>query len=150
MHNETEDYHWASYGLVLSLRLKKIRKARGFSQEVLAELSNVSRNTISNLERNENNSGAPIDPVMTTMYRLARALDVPPAALFPAVGDMVSTICAPTPMTLDIRWPVTEEEKALFDAPADPATPSGSSGKAAELGEAEIRMLQKAEDPELT
>ncbi|WP_080796319.1 helix-turn-helix domain-containing protein [Corynebacterium pacaense] len=143
VYADTDDYHWASYGLVLSSRLRHIRRARGLSQEGLAELSKVSRNTISNLERNENNNGAPIDPVMTTIYRLARALNVPPAALFPAVGEPVSIICVETSVAVDVRWPATEEERLLFDA-------RDAAGEVpAQLGEADIRVLGRTVDPTL-
>lgn len=77
---------WPSYGHAFGVRLHKLRRLRGLTQDGLAEIANLSRNQISNLERNENSATKSSDPTMSTIYRLARALHVPPAALMPAVG----------------------------------------------------------------
>lgn len=87
------------------------------TQESLAAVSGISRNTISNLERNEGNSGIPADPVFSTIYRLAQALNVPPAALIPAVGEPVKAICSDRNLEVDVVWPDTEIERILFEIP---------------------------------
>ena len=42
---------------------------------------------------------------MSTVYRLARALDVPPAVLLPAGGELVADICPPGAYGIVLRWP---------------------------------------------
>ncbi|GAB3087580.1 helix-turn-helix transcriptional regulator [Corynebacterium aquatimens] len=83
---------WASYGFSLSERLRSIRQMRGLSQMRLAELTGLSRTLISNLERNQYNSDKSADPTLSTLFRLAEGLRVPPALLLPMskedVGDL--------------------------------------------------------------
>lgn len=97
--------HWQSYGHVLAKRLRYLRLARGLSQARLAELAGLSRNLISNLERNENTRRAPGDPLLSTIYRLATVLDVPPVALLPGAGDMVQQVCTDPGFEVDVEWP---------------------------------------------
>ncbi|AUH69660.1 MULTISPECIES: helix-turn-helix domain-containing protein [Gordonia] len=75
---------WDTYAFAFGHRLVTVRKARGLSQEELAERCGLHRNAVSNLERATSNSASGIaDPLMSTVYRLARALDVPPTYLMP-------------------------------------------------------------------
>ncbi|AFH51395.1 HTH-type transcriptional regulator [Corynebacterium pseudotuberculosis] len=108
---------WPSFGHALSVRLRTLRKMRGLSQDRLAELSDVSRNQISNLERNENSVTKSADPTMSTVYRLARALHVPPAVLLPAATDIVQDICKDNAADLgvDLVWPAAPEDTLAFD-----------------------------------
>ncbi|AWB81354.1 XRE family transcriptional regulator [Corynebacterium yudongzhengii] len=87
--------HWSSYAHALGRRLRQVRLARGLSQARLAELAGLSRNQVSNLERNENNRHGSIDPVISTIYRLAVVLDIPPSKLLPASGEKVGQFCPP-------------------------------------------------------
>ncbi|MER0097352.1 helix-turn-helix domain-containing protein [Corynebacterium marquesiae] len=80
---------WSSYGHGFSQQLRRVRKRRGISQQALAEISGVSRSQISNLERNENGVHAMADPQLSTVYKLALALEIPPTVLLPAGGDVV-------------------------------------------------------------
>ena len=57
-------------------RLRTLRHERGLSQEALAELAGVHRNSIANLESGK------FGPRMETMARVADALEVPLATLF--------------------------------------------------------------------
>ena len=59
----------------------------------LAKLAGVSRNFVSNLERNETASQTASDPVLSKIYRLAMALNVPPAMLLPSVTSEVQNVC---------------------------------------------------------
>ncbi|WP_257161874.1 helix-turn-helix domain-containing protein [Corynebacterium cystitidis] len=93
MADVLQDHHWASYGYSLSERLKRLRERRGITQLRLAELSGVSRTLLSNLERNHYNSQRSADPTLSTLYRLALGLQVPPAALLPAVDREVEEVC---------------------------------------------------------
>lgn len=85
---------WASYGFRFSQNLKKIRRKRGVTQQALAEIAGLSRTQVCNLERNENNSGTSADPALSTVYKLALALEVPPALLLPQPEDNVKSVCA--------------------------------------------------------
>ncbi|ADG79046.1 Transcriptional regulator, XRE family OS=Tsukamurella paurometabola (strain ATCC 8368 / DSM/ CCUG 35730 / CIP 100753 / JCM 10117 / KCTC 9821 / NBRC 16120/ NCIMB 702349 / NCTC 13040) OX=521096 GN=Tpau_2441 PE=4 SV=1 [Tsukamurella paurometabola] len=81
---------WESYGDSLAYRLLTLRKARGISQEKLAERAGLHRNQISNIERNVSSGDRFSDPHMSTLYRLAAALDVPPALLLPDADRRVA------------------------------------------------------------
>ena len=58
-------------------KIKEIRKKKGISQYKLAELSGISRATLSQLE-----NGAQIDIRISTLMALARALNCSPSKLF--------------------------------------------------------------------
>lgn len=118
-------YGWASYGFTLSSRLRRLRLMRGLSQARLAELAGLSRTIISNLERNHYNYERSADPTLSTLYRIARGLHVPPAVLLPGAVHTVEEICpAPPPMTRDddvcetlktsLQWPACPEDTARF------------------------------------
>lgn len=105
MAQEQDWNGWPSFGLSLGRNLRRLRKARRLTQDDLAELTGLTRNTISNIERNLGNSDTPGDPRLSTVYRLARALDVPPAVLLPAGGELVADICPTRAYGLTLRWP---------------------------------------------
>lgn len=115
MARRQERRFWISYGSRLGLNLYELRKMRGLTQERLAELAGVTRNVISNIERNENNDKSG-DPVLSTIYMLARALHVPPAALLPAADEIVGDICAAEGPRVDLVWPSHPEDTMRFDA----------------------------------
>ncbi len=81
---------WNTYGDSLARRLVTLRRSRGLSQEKLAELAGLHRNQISNIERNVSSNDGVSDPHMSTMYRLAAALDVAPALLLPDLDRRVA------------------------------------------------------------
>lgn len=56
-------------------RLKNLRIEQALTQEELANKAGVAPNTVARLERNET------EPHMSTLRKLANALDVAPAAL---------------------------------------------------------------------
>ncbi len=60
---------------LLARRLRLLRTARGWSQEVLAELSGVHRNYVGHLERAEINAG------LDNLEKIAQAFDMPVHAL---------------------------------------------------------------------
>jgi transcriptional regulator with XRE-family HTH domain len=80
------DYERAAY--LLGLRVSRLRKQRGFTQETLAARTGLSRNQIQNIERNRNNQRDPRtgrpgigNPQLETVFLLARELEVDPAYL---------------------------------------------------------------------
>ncbi|WP_165241573.1 helix-turn-helix domain-containing protein [Corynebacterium lizhenjunii] len=81
---------WITYGESFAGILRQVRVRRQISQQILAELSGVSRSQICNLERTDRF----VDPTLSTVYKLAQALEVPPAVLLPGVGEMVTPLCA--------------------------------------------------------
>ncbi len=60
---------------LLARRLRRLRVARGWSQEVLAELSGLHRTYISDIEQGQRNIG------LDNVERLARILDIPVSEL---------------------------------------------------------------------
>ncbi len=89
---------------------------RGLTQERLSELSGVSRNQISNIERNISNTGNHVNPRLETIYQLARALEVPVAALLPASGDILKPILpAEKLLNVDVVWPAQSTDLVAFD-----------------------------------
>jgi transcriptional regulator with XRE-family HTH domain len=56
-------------------RLRNLRTRRALTQEELAEKADVGTNTVARLERNET------EPHMSTLRKLARALDADPSDL---------------------------------------------------------------------
>lgn len=116
--------HWASYALSLGNRVRMVRQMRGLTQARLAELAGVSRSLVSNLERNDYNGARAADPTLSTVYRLAGALHVPPAVLLPGAGEVVAErytgtdlSAAGVPSVELTRWPCAPEDTARF-APA--------------------------------
>jgi len=81
---------WRTYGDSLAHRLVTLRRSRGLSQERLAELAGLHRNQISNIERNVSSNEGVSDPHLSTVYRLAAALDVAPALLMPDLDRRVA------------------------------------------------------------
>jgi transcriptional regulator with XRE-family HTH domain len=61
--------------LALGREIRRHRNAKGLSQEKLAELSGLNRNYIGFVERAERS------PRVTTIFRIARALDLHPGEL---------------------------------------------------------------------
>jgi transcriptional regulator with XRE-family HTH domain len=56
-------------------RLRQLREERALRQEDLAELAGVGKNTVNRLEKNHT------EPHMTTVRKLAAALEVEPSEL---------------------------------------------------------------------
>ncbi len=90
MAREERALEWGTYGDSLANRLVTLRKARGFTQDALADRAGVHRNQVSNIERNVSSGDRSADPHMSTIYSLAAALDVPPALLLPDVDKRVA------------------------------------------------------------
>jgi XRE family transcriptional regulator, regulator of sulfur utilization len=55
--------------------LRRLRERKALRQEDLAELAGIGKNTVNRLEKNRT------EPHMTTIRKLAEALDVEPAEL---------------------------------------------------------------------
>lgn len=67
-------------------KLRELREERGLSMRALARMSGLSANALSMIERGRTS------PSVSTLYKLANALEVPITALFqeePASGDIV-------------------------------------------------------------
>lgn len=110
---------WGTYAYSFGHRLVVIRKARGYSQEVLAERSGLHRNQISNLERGTSNRAPHVaDPLLSTVYRLAGALGVPPAYLLPDLRDPVATASFEQSSPAELSA-VEEALRDLLDSQAD-------------------------------
>lgn len=82
---------------LIARRVRALREERGHSLATLAELSGVSRSTISLIERGESSATA------TVLDKLARALGVTLASLFEQGGDGDT---APSPLSRAADQPV--------------------------------------------
>nr|WP_212763253.1 helix-turn-helix transcriptional regulator [Gordonia araii] len=81
---------WGTYANSFAFRLALVRRQRGLSQEALAHKAGMHRNQVSNLERARSNREPFIsDPQLSTVYRLAVALDVPPTYLLPDANGLL-------------------------------------------------------------
>jgi transcriptional regulator with XRE-family HTH domain len=110
---ELPDLEWGTYGDSFGHRVITLRKARGFSQERLGQLSGMHRNQISNIERNVSSKQDKFsDPHLSTVYKIARALDVHPSLLIPD-GDRSVKVRSPEQATQKARSAV---ESALLEA----------------------------------
>lgn len=110
---ELHRWYWTSYGHALANNLRALREMRGLSQNRLAQLSGLSRNVISNLERNESGNKA-ADPLLSTVYKLAQILYVPPGVLLPNADAIMTGPCPTTTPHLRRCWPVDEIDTARF------------------------------------
>ncbi|WP_290224965.1 helix-turn-helix transcriptional regulator [Corynebacterium confusum] len=80
---------WKSCGELFASNLRTARVRRGLSQRALADISGVSRNQIGNLER-----ARAADPTVSTVYKLALALEIPPAVLLPYTRQFAASLVA--------------------------------------------------------
>ncbi|MDK8511398.1 helix-turn-helix transcriptional regulator [Corynebacterium bovis] len=146
---EEPRFPWDELSADMAERLRELRLRAGLTQAELADLSGVTRNHISGLEAGPRQDGRSVDPRLSTLYRLAAALGVPPAAVFPLPGSMIdpdavttvpgrrrprregraaSTRPAATPamdratITVDIYWEPEEPEEPDTAATADTNT----------------------------
>ncbi|MEL4161424.1 helix-turn-helix transcriptional regulator [Corynebacterium bovis] len=86
---EEPRFPWDELSADMAERLRELRLRAGLTQAELADLSGVTRNHISGLEAGPRQDGRSVDPRLSTLYRLAAALGVPPAAVFPLPGSMI-------------------------------------------------------------
>ncbi|MEJ4097686.1 helix-turn-helix transcriptional regulator [Corynebacterium bovis] len=146
---EEPRFPWDELSADMAERLRELRLRAGLTQAELADLSGVTRNHISGLEAGPRQDGRCVDPRLSTLYRLAAALGVPPAAVFPLPGSMIdpdavttvpgrrrprregraaSTRPAATPamdratITVDIYWEPEEPEEPETPDTANTAT----------------------------
>ncbi len=106
---------WPSYGRVFGAKLRYFRKMRGLTQARLGELCGMSRNQISNLERNDNNAKSSADPTLSTVYKLAQALYIPPVLLLPGGSMLVGGVCEFDELPFELRWPKRSTDTEAFD-----------------------------------
>ena len=70
-------------GLAFGKVLRTVRKEVGLTQEQLAHAADIDRTFVSMVERGER------QPTVRVIFRLAAALDVPPARLIQLTEDQV-------------------------------------------------------------
>ena len=63
--------------------VRELRERKGFSQEVFADRAGVHRTYMGGIERGERN------PTLTTMWKIARALNMSPACFFENVDEQL-------------------------------------------------------------
>ncbi|MBZ8176820.1 helix-turn-helix domain-containing protein [Corynebacterium sp. 3HC-13] len=106
MAERQSQLRWESYGHQLAENIRELRKRRGLSQEELAELANLSRNQISNLERNDHNGIGTANPTLSTIYQIARGLGVMPIVVLPGAVHEVADVCTDAGLDrpMQFRW----------------------------------------------
>ncbi|MHB8254631.1 MAG: helix-turn-helix domain-containing protein [Acidiferrobacter sp.] len=72
---DTDERHY------LAVNLRRVRRARGLTQDDVAAISGVNRAYVSDLENSKRNIG------IDCIGRLAAALEIPAASLLVAVDD---------------------------------------------------------------
>ncbi|GAA4400067.1 helix-turn-helix domain-containing protein [Tsukamurella soli] len=119
MPRDDNAIEWGTYGDSLANRLVTLRKARGYTQDTLADRAGVHRNQVSNIERNTSSGDRVADPHMSTIYSLAAALDVPPSALLPDVDRRVAARSAEQ-ASIEALSRVENELRALISGERGP------------------------------
>jgi transcriptional regulator with XRE-family HTH domain len=76
---------WEAYARSLGVALQRARIERGLSQEVLAHLAGLTRTHYQQIERGWWRQGAPSNPSLRVVVRLAQALDVDVADVLPPI-----------------------------------------------------------------
>lgn len=117
---------WSSYGHGFSITLQALREGRKISQQALADITGLSRNQISNLERNDHYGEGLADPRLSTIYKLALGLEVPPASLLPGAARMVEEICA---LDGEDDWTLLVKPEHIAPFPSDYVNRRRFSGK---------------------
>ncbi|AKK10488.1 Helix-turn-helix protein [Corynebacterium uterequi] len=91
--------------------MRDTRVMRGISQQRLARLAGLSRNALGQLESPDGPS-----PRVSTLYKVAFALDVPPMVILPAVGLPVFGQCPVERPPYAVSWPCSPADVEPFDA----------------------------------
>lgn len=109
--------NWPSYGYCLGERIRAVRLMRRIPLDRLAELSGISARTIANIESNRYNNEDLSDPNLSTIYKIAQGLHVPPAVLLPNGTALVGDICPPLgddPVECRLDWPASEQDSMSY------------------------------------
>ncbi|QDE34842.1 helix-turn-helix transcriptional regulator [Microbacterium foliorum] len=80
----SEDLAWRDFALALGLQIRRLREAKGFSQEAVAYRAGLSRLTYLRYEKGEAQSGAPANPSLRTLLALSQVFDVELCDLVPS------------------------------------------------------------------
>jgi transcriptional regulator with XRE-family HTH domain len=71
---------------IVATNLRRLRNAKGLSQEVLAEMAKLNRNYVGMIERERNS------PTVEVLEQLASALDVEPQEFFRKPGERPTSV----------------------------------------------------------
>ncbi|ASY50127.1 helix-turn-helix domain-containing protein [Clostridium perfringens] len=96
--------------MIISERIKELRKSKSLTQDELAAKSNLSKNAIWNYENNKR------QPNIETLKKIANALDIPVSEL---LGEPVSMFSGPGGEQLKraLLMPINNDIKKYFDIP---------------------------------
>jgi transcriptional regulator with XRE-family HTH domain len=102
--------------VLIAARVRELRDAKGWSLDVLAEHSKVSRSNISLIERGQSS------PTATVLDKLATALDVPLASLFERHAEPATE---PSPISRSSEQPIwTDPASGYIRRHLSPTAPS--------------------------
>lgn len=137
--------YWSSYSHALGQRLRILREMRGLTQRKLAQLVQISRTTIANIERNESNTGKATIPGLHIIYSIADVLQVPPAVLLPGVDKKISGALKETEQDFipAIQWPTKPEDIANY---SEVFQISGIFGQSPDFNKHDLSELPKDQE----
>jgi transcriptional regulator with XRE-family HTH domain len=79
-----DDEAWVAYAAELATNLRRLRMARGLSQEHVAYRAGLTRFTYQKYEKGESRPGSGANPTLRTLLALAQTLEASLAELLPA------------------------------------------------------------------
>lgn len=80
----SSNYTWDEFAVDIGARIKAARLAKGMSQEKVARAANIATFKYQKLEKGVARPGAALNPRLTTLVSLCRALDV-------TIDDLIPT-----------------------------------------------------------
>ncbi|GEK85188.1 helix-turn-helix transcriptional regulator [Microbacterium aerolatum] len=87
----SESSAWQDFAFTLGLQIRRLREAKGLSQETVAYRAGLSRLTYLRYERGEAQSGAPANPTLLTLLALSQVFEVSLQELLPTNAPDVTT-----------------------------------------------------------
>lgn len=118
MVSEDDVVYWPSYAVSLGQRIRALRRMRNLTQERLSQLAGIHRNVVVSLEGGISTHKKATDPLLSTMYKLARALHVPVSVVVPDGTRVLQRVCsqaAGAPSPIDFVWPAEPSDVLAFD-----------------------------------
>lgn len=80
---DDDTYTWREFGAIIGQRLHTARKAKRYSQQQVASRANIAAFTYQKLEKGQARAGVALNPRLSTLVALCRALDLSLDELIP-------------------------------------------------------------------
>lgn len=82
-NQESSSPQWDTFAAEMGMRLARARASTGLSQERIAHAAGISTYTYQKFEKGESKPGTPMNPRLSTLLALSKALDLPLDELIP-------------------------------------------------------------------